>query len=460
MNFDLAICNGTLVTASETFQADVGIRSGKIAVIGQNLQGKQMVDAQGWYVLPGAIDPHVHLEMPSGETTSSDTWESGTRAAACGGTTAVIDFVEPEEGQTLLDAFDERRDLAAAQTHIDFSLHMTLTNAEADTLVQIPEVVASGVTSFKLYTTYDGFKLNDEEFIRCCKEIQSAGGMALVHAENDSIVQNATQSVLSEGVVDPTGHPLSRPALAESEAVSRVIQLAQLTEVPVYIVHVSTAGGAKAVGEAIMSGWSVYGETCPQYLLLTDEEYQRPGFEGAKFVCSPPLRSPDDQLALWTALAGGSLHTIGTDHCPFYFKGQKDLGRENFTKIPGGLPGIQSRLALIYTFGVGQGRISLNQWVDVCSTAPAKIMGLYPQKGLIAPGADADLVLFDPDKAVTLTHEFLSENVDYTPYEGTQLEGYPVKTFSRGRLIAEHGQLVDSDHTGRFVPRKPEKLDV
>ena len=336
---------------------------------------------------------------------------------------------------------------------IDFSLHMTLTAADHDTLVQVPGVVAAGVPSFKTYTTYEGFRLTDPEFLAACKAVRAAGGMVLVHAENDAIVKDCTRALLEAGDVGPSAHPRSRPAVAEAEAISRVLALAETAGARLYIVHVSTARGAAAVARARTRGQDAYGETCPQYLTLTAADYERPGFEGAKYVCSPPLRTEADQSGLWKALQRNDLQSVGTDHCPFNYVGQKDLGAAQFTNIPGGLPGIQARLELIHTCGVGAGRMDLNRWVAVCCTGPARIFGLYPQKGSLMPGADADLVLFDPNKKKKITVEDLSENVDYTPYENFTLQGSVVQTYVQGRLAAEEGKYVGETISGRFLAR-------
>lgn len=451
MPFDLVIHAGLLVTASDTFLADLGINGGKIAAIGQELHGKKTIDARGLYVLPGAVDPHTHLEMPIGKTTSSDDWYTGTRAAAHGGTTTMIDFVEAAPHQSLVDALAERKSLAENRAAIDFAFHMTLSDARQLTLDEIPTMIESGVTSFKAYTTYEGLRLTDGDFLKALKAISVHKGILIVHAENDSIVKHFTQELLDSGKLAPQYHPLSRPDIAEGEAVMRIISLAEAVSAPVYIVHISSAKGAKAVAAAQLRGQNVIGETCTQYLLLTEAEYQQPGFEAAKFVCQPPLRKAEDCAALWAALSAGSIRTIGTDHCPFNFVGQKDMGRERFTEIPGGLPGIESRLALVYSYGVRKGLISLNQWVSLCCTDPAVIFGLYPQKGALLPGADADIVLFDPEMKKTLSHTMLHENVDYTPYEGFQLQGYPVKTLLRGENLIDGGKAIDIEGKGQYL---------
>lgn len=448
--YDLIVAGGKLITAEETFSSDLAIQGGRICAVGTDLQGKETIRADGLYVLPGAVDPHVHLQMPIGETASSDTWKTGTIAAACGGTTTVIDFVEPEPGESMLQALSARRAEAEGQTLIDYALHMTITEAMMEKLDEIPSVLDAGVPSFKLYTTYPGMKLNDYQMLDAMQAVGKIGGIVLVHSENDAITRFHTEALLREGRFGPDAHPLSRPALAEEEAVYRVLKLAQTADASVYIVHISTAGGSAALAQAAAAGQSAWGETCPQYLLLTEEKYQG-GFEAAKYVCAPPLRAAAHQAALWRSLSRGELHTIGTDHCPFYFNGQKDLGKDNFTRIPGGLPGIQSRLALLHTFGVLEGHISLNQWVALCSTRPAQIFGLYPQKGALQPGSDADIVLFDPNLKKTLTHSSLSENVDYSPYEGFKLSGMPVQVYAHGMKVASDGRYTGANHTGSFI---------
>ena len=449
--FDLVIKNGKIITAGETLEADLAIRNGKIDCLGKNLSGDREIDAANLLVLPGAVDPHVHLQMPAGVTTSSDTWETGTKAAAYGGTTTLIDFIEPLEGQSLLDAFKERKAQADPQVVIDYALHMTLADTTPDHMAELPAVLQAGITSFKTYTTYEGFKLTDQSFLEVFRQVSKTGGLVMVHAENDAMCHFAAQELLSRGQYGPEAHPLSRPAGAEGEAIERVLALASLTRTPVYIVHVSTALGAAAISRARARGQLAFGETCPQYLLLSDVEYSRPNFEGAKFVCAPPLRKKSDNTCLWSALSDETIQTIGTDHCPFFFQGQKDLGKDRFTQIPGGIPGVESRLALVYSFGVKTGKLTINQWVDRCCTRPAELFGLYPQKGTLLPGADADVVLFDPNLERTLTHDILHENVDYTPYEGFKLQGYPVTTLLRGEILVSNGKMYGAPGQGRYL---------
>ncbi|MBI4731282.1 MAG: dihydropyrimidinase [Chloroflexi bacterium] len=451
--FDLVIRGGKLVTATRTYHSDIGIRGEKIAAIGPDLEGARVVEARGLLILPGAIDPHVHLEMPVGETHSSDDWFTGTRAAACGGTTTVIDFVEPGLGEGLEHALAKRRERGQGRAAVDFGLHMTLVNDKAETLQEVPGLLEEGCTSFKTYLTYEGFRLSDSAFLHVLCVVKEAGGTLLVHAENDTIIAHLQRRFRAEKKTAPKYHALSRPPIAEAEAIQRSLALAEVTGARLYVVHISTALGADALHSARQRGVNASGETCPQYLLLTDKELSRPGFAGAKYVCSPPLRSLMDNERLWKGLADDDLQTVGTDHCPFNYKGQKDLGRDNYEKIPSGLPGIESRLSLLYQYGVRMGRLSLERWVEVCSTNPAKIFGLYPRKGSLEPGADADMVLFDPNKKVTLSRSLLHEQVDYTPYKGFELQGYPVMTFLRGKLIVKNGEFTGAAGDGKYLVR-------
>jgi dihydropyrimidinase len=330
---------------------------------------------------------------------------------------------------------------------------MTITNDERQTLDEISPLVQEGCTSFKTYLTYDGFRLSDSAFLNVLSTVHAAGGTVLVHAENDAIIAYRKRQIRAEKQPDPINHARSRPAVAEGEAIQRSLAMAEVTGAHLYIVHISTALGIQALAAARKRGVDANGETCPQYLLLTEKELDRPDFEGAGFVCSPPLRSDNDREWLWHALSNDGLQTVGTDHCPFNLHGQKDLGRLNYEDIPGGLPGIETRLALLYQFGVNAGRLSLNRWIQVCCTNPARIFGLFPRKGSLQPGADADVVLFDPQKKVTITKSILHEQVDYSPYEGFELQGYPVMTLLRGKVIVENGTLITSPGSGHYLAR-------
>jgi dihydropyrimidinase len=454
--YDLVIRGGTLVTCEGIYRADLAIQGEKIAEIAPHLNGKQIISALGKLVLPGGVDPHVHFEMPTPLTVTSDTWETGSKAAAFGGTTTVIDFVETSyPHQPLLDAFQERLRCALGKSAIDFCFHMTLQTADADTLQQAAGVIEAGMPSFKLYTTYDGFRLTDEELLAAFEEVERAHGLAIVHAESDAIIRHAIQRLKNAGDLTVSDFPKSRPDCAEKEAVERVLSLAACVGAPVYIVHVSTRDAAKALSRARQNGQAAWGETCPQYLMLDESRIKTDDFSGAKFICCPPLRSSQDQQALWSALQEGSLQTIGTDHCAFNFNGQKDLGRDSILEIPPGLPGVELRLALLYTYGVKTGRLSLQQWVALCCTSPARLFGLYPRKGELAPGSDADIVIFDPNYSETITHYELHEYVDYTPYEGMQLDGRVETTLLRGRFLVRDGEWAASNWGGKFVPGVP-----
>ncbi len=453
---DLVIKDGTLVCGADVFTADLAVDGGRIAAIGGGLRGRRELSAAGLLVLPGAVDPHVHIQMPAGATITSDTWAGATRAAAFGGTTTVIDFIEPAyPGQALLEAYRERAAEARGQSVVDFNFHMTLCAADAATLSQVPDVLAAGMPSFKVYTTYSGFHLADEELLAVFDAVQAAGGLVIVHAESDAITRRAQTRLKQAGRLQVADFPDSRPALAEQEAVERVLALASACAAPVYIVHVSTHAGARAIAAARLAGQAAWGETCPQYLLLNDSLIRSADFSGAKYVCCPPLRAPADQDGLWEALRVGSLQTVGTDHCAFNYAGQKEMGRESFLQIPAGLPGIESRLRLLYTYGVRHGRLSLTEWVSLCCSAPARLFGLYPRKGVLAPGADADIVLFDPRPSATLTRADLHEEVDYTPYEGLALSGQVRSVLLRGEMLLHDGQWLGAPGGGQFVPGQP-----
>jgi len=461
--FDVVIRGGTLITPGGLVNADLAVTGEQIAAVGLRLDGRQVIPADGMLVLPGGVDPHVHLQMPAGAAgRSSDGWESGTIAAACGGTTTVIDFIEPSpeagQGGGLVAALAARRAEAEGCAVVDFGLHMTLMDAGPATLAEIPQVVEAGCPSFKTYLTYPGFRLDDDGFLAALTAVAGAGAMALVHAENDAAIRYLQARLLAGDFTEPKYHPLSRPPGTEAEAVGRALVLAEIATCPLYVVHVSTERGAAAVARARARGQAAFGETCPQYLLLTAAEYDRPDFEGARFVCSPPLRAAQDNAGLWRHLAAGDLQTVGTDHCPFFFKGQKDLGSPAgqwppFTSIPGGMPGVEARLSLLYTAGVLAGRLSLEQWIQACCTMPARIFGLYPRKGALIPGSDADLVIFNPRKEIILSRTTLHENCDYTPYEGMRLGGYPVLTMSRGRVLVQDGRFCGPRGHGRFLAR-------
>lgn len=450
VKYDLVLKNGTVVTGEGTAQVDVGVRGGRIAGIAADLHGGQEIDCRGQFITPGAVDVHVHLQYPIGALTTTDDFFTGTRAAALGGTTTIIDFVEAQPQQRLLEALAARQALAAERAVIDYGFHMTITPQDIGKLDQVGDVVAAGCPSFKHYMAYS-FRLHDGELLESFQAIRQAGGLPIVHAENWDVIQTLIRQNLAAGRTEPRWHPRSRPALMEGEAAGRVINLAALAETPLYIFHVSCQAAAERIAAARAAGQPVYGETCPQYLLLDDRLFERAGAAGALPVCAPPLRPLGEQEALWTALARGDLQVISTDHCPFWLA-DKAAGLGDFSRIPGGVPSIESRFALAYSFGVGAGRLSLNQWVDCCCRMPAQLMGLS-QKGQVAVGCDADLVVFDPQQRVTLSTETLHENVDWTLYDGFELTGWTRHTLSRGEWVVRDGEFVGKAGQGRFVAR-------
>ena len=453
--FDLVITNGLLVTSETVTRADLGITGDRIAAIGEGLPGRETIDATEKLVLPGAIDEHVHLEMPVGEFASSDDFYTGTVAAAYGGTTTVVDFAEPRAGQPLVEALAQRRAKADDKVVIDYGLHMTLSRADDATLAQVPDSIEAGAASFKLYMAYEGLRLDDSGLLRALAALREHGGRVLVHAENHHAISYLTARALAQGLTGPENHPLTRPDVMEAEAIHRLLALAHVAGAPLVLAHLSCALGLKEVRAARERGQTVWVETCPQYLLLDQDEYLRPGFEGAKFVMAPPPRTAADRSALWAGLAAREIDTVATDHCPFFYGTQKIRGRDDFSRIPGGAPGIETRLALLYTHGVRAGHLSHERWVEICCTEPARRFGLAPRKGTLSLGADADLVIFDPHRRVTLRAETLHQNVDYCPYEDWQVHGYPETVLSRGEIIVRAGVFTGAAGRGQFLHSRP-----
>lgn len=450
MEYDLVIRGGTVATAVATFPADVAINGAQIAAVGLGLRGRRELDASGKLVIPGGIDPHVHLQYQLPHFRSADDFFSGTRAAALGGTTTVIDFVEPKPQQRMVDALAARRAEAEGQVVIDYGLHMTISPHEMGKLDQVPEAYAAGCASFKLYMAY-GMRLTDDQLLRALQAIKQVNGLPVVHAENWDVITALVAQNLAAGRSEPCWHPHSRPALLEAEAASRLIDIATYVGTRVHIFHISCAAVVERLAAAQRRGLPVTGETCPHYLMLNEGVFLRPLPQAARYVCAPPLRTHDDQLHLWAALGQGIIHIVTTDHCPFT-QAEKAQNLHDYSQIPGGLPGIEARLALLYSYGVRDGYFSLNRWVEMCSTGVAQLFGLR-QKGHIAPGYDADLVIFDPDKEVFLSTETLHEQVDWTPYEGVPVRGWPAVTLSRGEVIAQDGEFVAQPGRGRFLPR-------
>jgi len=398
---------------------------------------------------------HTHLDMPFGGTTSADDFESGTIAAAFGGTTSIVDFAIQYKGQTLHHAWETWMRKAESKAVIDYGFHMIMTDLNDQTEQEMDALVCQGVTSFKLFMAYRGvFMLDDGSIFKALLRTGKNGGMICMHAENGDVIDVLVQRALRAGQTAPKYHALTRPARAEAEATHRAIALAEIADVPVYIVHLSAAEALEMVAEARDRGLPAYAETCPQYLFLSDDNYEEPDFGGAKYVMSPPLREKAKQAQLWQGLAFNDLQCISTDHCPFCMKEQKELGRGDFSKIPNGAPGIETRMSLVYDGGVREGRISLNRFVELISTSPAKIFGLFPRKGTIAPGSDADIVIFDPNRTVTLAAKTLHMKVDYNPYEGRRVTGAADTVLSRGRVVIENGQFAGRAGQGSFLKRR------
>jgi dihydropyrimidinase len=458
MRFDTLIRGGTIVTATDTYVSDVGIVGGKISVIGLNLPAEgagKVIEARGMLVMPGGIDVHTHLDMPFGGTTSADDFETGTVAAAYGGTTTLIDFAIQYKGQTLRHAFDTWMKKADGKAVIDYSFHCIITDIAGAQLDEMKAFVREGVPTFKLFMAYPGvFMLDDASIFKAMGVAADCGGMICMHAENGGAIDVIVQRALAEGKRAPKYHALTRPVTAEAEATSRAIALAEMAGTPVYIVHLSCNEALEKVREARDRGLRVYAETCPQYLYLSLENMDGPGFDGAKYVFTPPLREKWHQEKLWQGLAKDDLQVVSTDHCPFCMKEQKELGKDDFTKIPNGGPGIEHRVSLVYSGGVHGGKFSPNRFVQLVSTAPAKLFGLYPRKGTVAVGSDADLIVFDADEEQTISVKTHHMRVDYSMFEGTRVKGVPKTVLSRGRVIVENGKFVGKIGAGEFLKRE------
>src|SRR5579863_5151250 len=457
MRFDTLIRNGTIVTATDMYLGDVGILDGKIAAIGKDLSvenAKNVIEARGRYVMPGGIDVHTHLDMPFGGTMSADDFESGTVAAAFGGTTTLIDFAIQYKGQTLRQAYETWMKKADGKAVIDYAFHCIITELADAQLDEMKALVREGIPTFKLFMAYPGvFMLDDASIFRAMTAAANSGGMICMHAENGGVIDVIVQRALAEGKRAPKYHALTRPTTAEAEATSRAIALAEMAGAPVYIVHLSCNEALEKVREARDRGLPVYAETCPQYLYLSIENFDVPGFEGAKYVFTPPLREKWHQEKLWQGLAKDDLQVVSTDHCPFCYKEQKEMGIGDFTKIPNGGPGVEHRMSLIYSGGVAGGRFSVNRFVELVSTAPAKLFGLYPRKGTIAVGSDADLVIFDPNSEHVISAKTHHMRVDYSMFEGIQVTGMPDAVLSRGRVLVEDGKFLGRPGAGEFLKR-------
>ena len=454
----IIIKGGTVVTAADVGIADIRIEGETIAAIGRDLpaaKGDQIVSAKGKYVFPGGIDVHTHFELPFMGTVSADDFKTGTKAALCGGTTTVVDFIIPAKGKPLAEAVQAWQE-KAKKAVADFGFHMALPEFNEAVAKEIPSIIRKGVTSFKCFMAYKGaLQIDDGQLIGVFNAVGQNGGLVMVHAENGDMIDVLTKQFTAEGKLTPEYHWRSHPALAEEEAVHRIIELSRFTDQPIYIVHLSSADGLEKVKKAVAKGYKVFAETCPQYLLLSADLYLKPKFEGAKWVMSPPLRPADHLEKMWEGLSRGYIQTVATDHCSFNFKGQKDMGRDTFAKIPNGIPSIGDRFNLLYTYGVGKGRLSLTRFVDVACTAPAKLFGMYPKKGSLVAGGDADLVIFDPEAKGVVSAKTSQHNVDYSAYEGMKLKGLPVSVLLRGKFAVRDGKYVGEQGAGQFIARGP-----
>jgi dihydropyrimidinase len=458
----LLIQGGTVVSPTGAVPADVLVEGEKVSAlavpgsetaVAWGASADRVMDAHGLYVLPGGIDVHTHMEMPFGGTFSVDTFETGTRAAAWGGTTTIVDFAVQAKGTSLLATLDKWHAKADGHCVIDYGFHMIVSDVNDTTLKEMESCIGAGVNSFKMFMAYPGvFYATDGEIVRAMTRAAETGAVIMMHAENGIAIDQLVAQALAAGKTDPVQHGLTRPPELEAEATHRAITLAQVTGSPLYIVHLSAAQALQAVAEARDTGQNVFAETCPQYLYLSLDDLARPDFEGAKYVASPPLRPREHQGTLWRGLRTNDLSVVSTDHCPFCFKEQKELGRGDFSKIPNGIPGVEHRMDLLHQ-GVVAGELSLARWVEVAATTPARMFGLYPRKGIIAPGADADIVLYDPRATQVLSAATHHMNVDYSAYEGFEITGQVRTVLSRGAVVIEGGEYHGHTGHGQFLRR-------
>jgi dihydropyrimidinase len=460
MAFDTIIRGGTIATASDTFRCDVGIAGGRIAALGENLgTAKEIVDATGRLVLPGGIDSHVHIAQPSGPgIVMADDFASATRSAAFGGNTMVLPFAMQQKGESLREVVTSYHAKADGHCYVDVSFHLIIADASDAVLGQeLPALVEDGYTSFKVFMTYEGLALSDMEMLNVMSVARETGALVMVHAENYDAIRFLTDRLERAGKTAPRFHATSRPIPVEREATHRAISLSELVDVPVMIVHVSNGEAMEEIRRAQGRGLKVYGETCPQYLVLTEKDLEGLNMEGTKYVCSPPPRDLASQKACWQGLQQGVFSVFSSDHCPFrYDDPQGKLnpkGRTSFRWVPNGIPGVETRLPILFSEGVGKGRISLNDFVALTATNHARMYGLYPKKGTIAVGGDADIAIWDPEREVTISQALMHGGSDYTPYEGIRVKGWPVSTMVRGAFVVRDGQLVGREDGGAYVPR-------
>jgi len=460
MTYDLIVAGGTVATASDVFRADVAIRDGRIAAIGDGLTGAaETIDATGRLVLPGGIDSHVHFAQPSGEgIVMADDFETGTRSALMGGNTTVLPFCLQQRGQSLREALTDYHAKAEGKCYTDVSFHLIISDPTEAVLGQeLPAAVADGYTSFKVFMTYDMLRLNDAEILATMDTARRTGALVMVHCENEDAIRFLIDKSIAGGRFEPVEHARTRPIPVEREATHRAITLAEVVDVPLVIVHVSNGAAMEEIARGRSRGRSIVGETCPQYVMLTEKDLEGMDWEGAKYVCSPPPRDASEHANIWRGITTGVFDLFSSDHCPFlYADGTGKLnprGRKDFRHIPNGIPGVETRLPILFSEGVSKGRIDLPRFVALTSTNHAKTYGLYPRKGTIAVGADADIAIWDPEREVTISHERLNDGCDYTPYEGVVVKGWPETVLLRGRVAVRDGTLVATPGTGAYLPR-------
>ena len=460
------IKNGTLITASEHLVTDILIVNGIIAALGKAFPEEgadEVIDAKGLLVMPGGIDPHTHLDMPFGGTVSSDDFHTGHKAAAFGGTTCHIDFALQSKGGTMVQAIQTWKGRAKDKACIDYGFHVALTDPVPSSIQEIPEILKEGVSSLKIFMAYKGvFQVDDTTFLQALSMSAKHGLTTMVHAENGDAIALRTEELLAQGKTGMGYHNVAHSEIIEAEATARAVSFVEMSGAPLYIVHIACKEGLEAVRRGRLKGLPVMGETCIQYTYLTDQCIDTPDFEGAKYICSPPPKSQESQNAVWQSLQDGSLQTVATDHCPFWFDGTKpgrtpgkELGKSSWAKVPNGVPGIEDRLPVLWELGVNSGKISPNRFVELVSTNPAKIFGLYPQKGTIAVGSDADLALWDPKKEHKISATNHHMNVDYNCYEGLKVTGWPVLVMVRGKTLVKGDQWLGQQGYGQFLPRGP-----
>ncbi|MGA0596807.1 dihydropyrimidinase [Enterovirga sp. CN4-39] len=460
-SFETIIRGGTIATAADTFSCDIGISGGRIVALGHDLgDAGEVIDATGLLVLPGGIDSHVHFAQPSGPgIVMADGFESGTRSAAFGGNTTVLPFCVQQKGQSLREALKAYHAEADGQCYVDVSFHLVIADPTEQVLGQeLPALVEDGYTSFKVFMTYEGMALTDMEMLEVMSVARRTGALVMIHAENFDAIRFLVDKLEREGHVEPYYHAISRPIPVEREATHRAISLAEIIDVPIMIVHVSNGEAMEEIRRAQAKGLKVYGETCPQYLVLTEKDLEGLNMEGAKYVCSPPPRDKESQEACWRGLETGVFSVFSSDHCPFRYDDPagklNPKGRTSFRWVPNGIPGVGARLPILFSEGVSKGRIDLNRFVALSATNHAKTYGLYPKKGTIAVGSDADIAIWDPERTLTLTHDLMKDGSDYTPYEGIEVKGWPVLTMVRGKTVMRDGELLGEKGFGAYLTRE------